>query len=101
MFALDHVLLLSMHRMVSDGWSRRLLARGLSRAYAARRRGVTPDTPRLPVSYADHVLWGPPRWTACPRSCGCRWTGRVGRCRVRRGLRHDHVQRGRRGYTQH
>jgi hypothetical protein len=53
--------------LVNDGWSRQLLARDLSRAYAARRRGVTPDTPRLPV-------------TACPRSCDCRWTGRVGRC---------------------
>lgn len=63
----DHVRLLSVHHMVSDGWSRQLLARDLSRAYAARRRGVTPDTPRLPV-------------TACPRSCDCRWTGRVGRC---------------------
>ncbi|WP_394816477.1 condensation domain-containing protein [Streptomyces lancefieldiae] len=50
-----HVLLLSMHNMVSDGWSRQLLARYPSRAYAARRRGVTPDTPRLPVSYADYV----------------------------------------------
>ncbi|MEW1928613.1 condensation domain-containing protein [Streptomyces sp. NPDC088360] len=52
-----HVLLLSMHHMVSDGWSRELLARDLSRACAARRRGVTPDPPRLPLSYADYVLW--------------------------------------------
>ncbi|WP_235865201.1 non-ribosomal peptide synthetase, partial [Streptomyces cacaoi] len=53
----EHVLLLTAHHIAADGWSMRLLAADLGAAYAARRRGETPDRPALPVGYPDYTLW--------------------------------------------
>jgi amino acid adenylation domain-containing protein len=53
----DHVLLLSMHHIVSDGWSRGVLFRELSVLYAAYREGRTSPLPELPVQYADYAVW--------------------------------------------
>ncbi|HEU0300507.1 MAG TPA: condensation domain-containing protein, partial [Longimicrobium sp.] len=53
----DHVLLLTMHHIVSDLWSMGVLQGELSALYAAHREGREANLPRLPVQYADYAAW--------------------------------------------
>ncbi|MGW5523599.1 amino acid adenylation domain-containing protein [Gordonia sp. NPDC003950] len=52
----ETVLVLAIHHVAADGWSLRVLARDLDRAYAARAAGNLPDWAPLPLQYIDHVL---------------------------------------------
>ncbi|MFL5542424.1 MAG: non-ribosomal peptide synthetase, partial [Longimicrobiaceae bacterium] len=53
----DHVLLLSMPHVVSDGWSLGVLFRELSALYEAYREGGESPLGELPVQYADYAVW--------------------------------------------
>ncbi len=52
-----HVLVLTMHHIVSDEWSLELLYDELGRLYVAERDGGTADLAELPVQYADFAAW--------------------------------------------
>ncbi|WP_338868536.1 non-ribosomal peptide synthase/polyketide synthase [Myxococcus stipitatus] len=53
----EHVLLLTMHHIVSDGWSMGVLVRETAALYDAFRAGNAPKLPELPVQYADFAAW--------------------------------------------
>jgi amino acid adenylation domain-containing protein len=53
----DHVLLMTMHHIVSDGWSMGVLTRELGTLYDAFRRGEENPLPPLPIQYADYAAW--------------------------------------------
>ena len=54
----EHVALLTMHHIVSDGWSMGVLVRELAAAVRRDRRGRCARTcPPLPVQYADYAHW--------------------------------------------
>ncbi|MGE6764044.1 non-ribosomal peptide synthase/polyketide synthase, partial [Corallococcus interemptor] len=52
-----HVLLVTMHHIVSDGWSMGVLVKELATSYAAFTAGREPSLAPLPVQYADFALW--------------------------------------------
>ncbi|MCP4660822.1 MAG: amino acid adenylation domain-containing protein, partial [bacterium] len=52
----DHVLLVTMHHIVSDGWSMGIFSRELRTLYASSARGQA-ELPELPIQYADFAHW--------------------------------------------
>ncbi|MEW5929610.1 MAG: amino acid adenylation domain-containing protein [Gemmatimonadota bacterium] len=53
----EHVLLFTLHHVVSDGWSMQVLVREVSALYGAFSRGESAGLPELPVQYADFAVW--------------------------------------------
>ncbi|MEO6194012.1 MAG: amino acid adenylation domain-containing protein [Thermoanaerobaculia bacterium] len=53
----DHVAVLTLHHIVSDGWSMGILVREVAALYAALAEGRPSPLPELPVQYADFALW--------------------------------------------
>ena len=53
----EHICLLTMHHIVSDGWSMNILLREALTVYAALDRGEAPCLPPLTVQYPDFALW--------------------------------------------
>ncbi|MDB4947802.1 MAG: sypB, partial [Gemmatimonadetes bacterium] len=53
----DHVLLVTMHHIVSDGWSMGVLTQELGALYGAFRRGAPDPLPALAIQYADFAAW--------------------------------------------
>jgi amino acid adenylation domain-containing protein len=53
----EHVLLLTMHHVVSDGWSMRLLVNELAALYASFSAGRESPLAELALQYADFAVW--------------------------------------------
>jgi amino acid adenylation domain-containing protein len=53
----DHALLVTMHHIISDGWSLSILINELSHLYRAYLEGRPEDLPDLPAQYADYAAW--------------------------------------------
>ncbi|HEX5709303.1 MAG TPA: amino acid adenylation domain-containing protein, partial [Pyrinomonadaceae bacterium] len=53
----EHVLVLTEHHMVHDGWTEGTLVRDFLRFYAAHSAGEQPPLAELPIQYADFAAW--------------------------------------------
>ncbi|MBW4619917.1 MAG: LLM class flavin-dependent oxidoreductase [Cyanosarcina radialis HA8281-LM2] len=53
----EYVLLLTMHHIVSDGWSMGVLLKELAELYEVRSMGMPTTVLALPIQYADFALW--------------------------------------------
>jgi amino acid adenylation domain-containing protein/non-ribosomal peptide synthase protein (TIGR01720 family) len=53
----EHVLLFTMHHIVSDGWSIGVLVRDVAALYKAYSKGEQPSLPELSIQYADFASW--------------------------------------------
>jgi amino acid adenylation domain-containing protein len=53
----DHLLVFSMHHIISDGWSIGVLVREVSEIYSSFVAGRPSPLPELPIQYADFSAW--------------------------------------------
>ncbi|MGW7486404.1 non-ribosomal peptide synthase/polyketide synthase [Streptomyces sp. NPDC054786] len=53
----DHVLTLTLHHIITDGWSTAVLTGDLAHLYRAALGDTTAELPPLPVQYADVAHW--------------------------------------------
>src|SRR5262249_18514124 len=53
----DHVLLLTVQHLVSDGWSAAIFLSELSALYPGFLNGAPAALPALPVQYSDYTVW--------------------------------------------
>ena len=53
----DHLVLINMHHIISDGWSMQVLLRDLQHYYNQELGGPKRRLPALEVQYADYACW--------------------------------------------
>ena len=53
----EHVLIISMHHIVSDGWSTNIFVQELAQLYNAFLSGKASPLPPLEIQYADYAMW--------------------------------------------
>ena len=53
----EHVLLVTLHHSIADGWSMGLFQRELTTLYTAYSEGRPASLAELPIQYADYALW--------------------------------------------
>jgi amino acid adenylation domain-containing protein len=93
----SHLLILTLHHIVADGWSVGILIREISAFYAANCAGESSGLPPLPVQYADFALWQRRRLEAgSAREDLEYWTGRLAGAPWGEVLAPDHRHRERR-----
>ncbi len=55
--AREHVLLVTLHHIVSDGWSMQVLVEEFVALYGSLASGHGPALAALPIQYADYAIW--------------------------------------------
>ncbi|HZI57665.1 MAG TPA: condensation domain-containing protein, partial [Verrucomicrobiae bacterium] len=53
----EHILLLNMHHIITDGWSMGVLIKELDMIMDALRQGRRPNLPPLEIQYVDYAVW--------------------------------------------
>ena len=53
----EHVLAVTLHHIVSDGWSMPVMVEELVRLYEGYSQGHEVTLPELPIQYADYAIW--------------------------------------------
>jgi len=53
----DHVLMLTMHHIISDAWSMKAFFNEMVTLYTSFAQGVESPLPPLPIQYADFAVW--------------------------------------------
>ncbi|MDQ1919132.1 non-ribosomal peptide synthetase [Massilia pseudoviolaceinigra] len=53
----EHIILVTQHHIISDGWSMGILTKEVSSIYAAYSQGQPHPLPPLPIQYADYAVW--------------------------------------------
>jgi amino acid adenylation domain-containing protein len=54
---IEHILLLTVHEIVCDGWSLNILLQELASLYEAFSNGLLPPLVELPIQYSDFAIW--------------------------------------------
>jgi amino acid adenylation domain-containing protein len=53
----EHILLITLHHIISDGWCRGVFIKELATLYEAFSQGKPSPLPELPIQYADFAIW--------------------------------------------
>ncbi|HEX6289380.1 MAG TPA: amino acid adenylation domain-containing protein [Herpetosiphonaceae bacterium] len=53
----EHILLLTLHHIISDAWSMGVLVREVAALYPSYAGQAAPLLPELPIQYADYAIW--------------------------------------------
>jgi amino acid adenylation domain-containing protein len=70
----DHVLLLTVHHAVFDGWSLVVFADELAACYRSRAEGVEPELPELEFQFGDYAAWlAAPAQEAAASAAAAHW----------------------------
>ncbi|HFB67570.1 MAG TPA: non-ribosomal peptide synthetase, partial [Calditrichae bacterium] len=52
-----HMVIFTMHHIISDGWSVNVLVQEVATIYGAKLRGINAPLPELTIQYADFAVW--------------------------------------------
>jgi amino acid adenylation domain-containing protein/non-ribosomal peptide synthase protein (TIGR01720 family) len=53
----EHILLVNLHHIISDGWSLGIFVKELTQFYTASVAGLEVSLPELPIQYGDYAEW--------------------------------------------
>ena len=98
--AREHVLVVVMHHIVSDGWSMRVLLKEFLQAYDAMSRGEAPVLEAAPITYVDYANWQR-QWLEAGENERqlAYWRGQLGDTHPVLQLQTDHARRADGRYT--